>query len=236
MTGQGLAKHQAAAQQPRLQSRQGNAQDGGGLGAGQLLDVPQQEGRPVRGGQSAESLFDEALHLRACEASLRVLDPGVQTHGPEVLLPIFLDFPVGSLLNATHRAHLKTSAMVGTMVVNILLNTLLVPSLGPVGAAWAGVFSFWFLFLIGAVFTVRDAGGWLAYGSIIGRSLLAAAGSWAAWRIIGDGMPFAVACIFGGAVALVLALLLRLVTLDDLKFLVRLRGQSPAEEDIHAES
>ena len=41
-----------------------------------------------------------------------------------VLLPIFMDFPVGSFLNASHRAYLKTAAMLGTMVVNVVLNAL----------------------------------------------------------------------------------------------------------------
>jgi O-antigen/teichoic acid export membrane protein len=152
---------------------------------------------------------------------------------PWVLLPIFLDFPVGSLLNATHRAHLKTSAMIATMFVNVLLNVLLVPLQGPVGAAWAGVFSFWFLFLVGAMFSAKDIGGWLAYVSIISRSLLAAAGAWIAWRMIGDAMPFYAACMFGGACALLLAFIFRLITLKDFAFIMKLRGLSPAEENIH---
>jgi len=156
---------------------------------------------------------------------------------PWVLLPIFMDFPVGSLLNATHRAHLKTSAMVGTMVVNVILNVILVPSMGPTGAAWAGVFSFWFLFLVGAYFAQHDAGGWKPIMSILFRGFIAAIISWAAWRIVGDLLPLFAAAVFGGAVAIIAGFVLRLIKVDDLRFIMRLRSRSITEnEDVHAES
>ncbi|MDP3794144.1 MAG: flippase, partial [Candidatus Uhrbacteria bacterium] len=75
---------------------------------------------------------------------------------PWVTIPLFLDFPIGSLLNATHRAHQKTIAMGITMIVSIIANVMLVPAYGPVGAAWAGVISFWMLFLIGVWFVRHD--------------------------------------------------------------------------------
>jgi len=155
-----------------------------------------------------------------------------------VLIPIFLDFPIGSLLNATHRAHLKTSAMVGTLFVNVVLNVILVPSLGPVGAAWAGVFSFWCLFFIGVVFIQRDAGGWSVPLWIILRASFAAAVSWFAWRTIGDAMPLLVACLFGASVAVSMAFLTRLVTPKDVTWILSFRKRPlPSDEDeTHAES
>lgn len=69
-----------------------------------------------------------------------------------VLLFIFLDFPLGSLLNATGRQAVKTSLMGGAMVVNVVGNLLLVPKLGIMGAAVAALFTFVFLF----------GGGWIA--------------------------------------------------------------------------
>lgn len=69
-----------------------------------------------------------------------------------VLIPIFLDFPVGSLLNAANRQGTKTAVMGVTMIINIILNALLVPRFGIVGAAWAGVISFYFLFVAGMWF------------------------------------------------------------------------------------
>lgn len=69
-----------------------------------------------------------------------------------VLLFIFLDFPIGSLLNATGRQTVKTGLMGGAMVVNIIGNALLVPKLGIMGAAVAALVTFVFLF----------GGGWIA--------------------------------------------------------------------------
>ena len=69
-----------------------------------------------------------------------------------VLLFIFLDFPIGSLLNATGRQAVKTGLMGGAMVINIAGNFLLVPEYGIMGAAIAALFTFVFLF----------GGGWIA--------------------------------------------------------------------------
>ncbi|MFZ6015195.1 MAG: flippase [Patescibacteria group bacterium] len=135
---------------------------------------------------------------------------------PWVLLPIFVDFPIGALLNGSNRAHLKTMAMVGTMLVNAILNFILVPGYGPMGAAWAGVFSFWFLVTIGIIFTYKDAGGLKPILSILIRGLLAAAAAWVVWRYIGGHMHLIFAFIFGGSVAVILAFIVRLVTFADI--------------------
>jgi len=66
-----------------------------------------------------------------------------------VLIPIFLDFPIGSLLNASNRQATKTAIMGVTMVINVILNAWLVPTYGIVGAAWAALASFSFLFVAG---------------------------------------------------------------------------------------
>lgn len=69
-----------------------------------------------------------------------------------VLLFIFLDFPIGSLLNATGRQAVKTGLMGGAMLINIIANFLLIPVYGIMGAAIAALCTFVFLF----------GGGWLA--------------------------------------------------------------------------
>lgn len=153
---------------------------------------------------------------------------------PWVLLPIFLDFPVGALLNATHRAHLKTSAMVATMIANVILNAVLVPRFASVGAAWAGVLSFWGLYLIGTVFTRKNAGSWWVFLSITARGLVAASVSWFAWGEIGDRMAFPAACIFGGAVAVAMAFIVRFITVDDVyNFIKRFRPAPQNIEPVH---
>ncbi|OGL72984.1 hypothetical protein A3E39_02500 [Candidatus Uhrbacteria bacterium RIFCSPHIGHO2_12_FULL_60_25] len=154
---------------------------------------------------------------------------------PWVLLPIFLDFPIGSLLNATHRAHWKTTAMGATMVVNAIMNALLVPSYGPVGASWAGVVSFWFLMLVGTFMVWNDlpSPGWFA--SLLGRALFVAGGTWYAILNVGAIMPFALDVLFGVAIAGTLLLVTQLLTFDDVRvgygwLLRRVKGPDPTEE------
>lgn len=69
-----------------------------------------------------------------------------------VLLPIFLDFPIGSLLNAADRQSTKTAIMGVTMVINVVLNWFLIPEIGVLGAAYAALASFIFMFLAGLYF------------------------------------------------------------------------------------
>jgi len=153
---------------------------------------------------------------------------------PWVLLPIFMDFAIGSLLNGSNRAHLKTSAMVATMLINVILNAILVPLYGPLGASWAGVFSFWCLLFIGMIFTARDAGGIWNIAWILMRATLAASVSWAAWFYIGTAMPLFMAAIFGGAVAVAMAFIVKLVTVQDiLPIWRRLRSRFGGGETIH---
>lgn len=72
-----------------------------------------------------------------------------------VLIFIFLDFPVGSLLNSTNRQAIKTAIMGCTMIVNILANLILIPLYEASGAALAGLISFIFMFVIGWYFAQR---------------------------------------------------------------------------------
>lgn len=153
---------------------------------------------------------------------------------PWVLLPIFMDFPIGSLLNATHRAHLKTTAMVSTMVMNVLLNVILVPPLGPSGAAWAGVVSFWTLFLIGVCFTVKETGV-KVYIWIIARAGFCAVLSWYAWKLCVSYLPFIAAFAAGSLVAVILAFMFELVTVRDVKWVLG-RHKIEPEEEIHGDA
>jgi O-antigen/teichoic acid export membrane protein len=158
---------------------------------------------------------------------------------PWVLLPIFIDFPVGSLLNATNRAHLKTAAMGAAMLVNAGLNVLLVPAYGPVGAAWAGIGSFTFLLAAGFVFARRDlpSASWLVW--LLLRSGAVGALIWIAVRSLGKPMPFPLMILFGAAIGVTALLVFRLLTLEDLRairrwLLSRVRAGDPQKEQLHA--
>lgn len=72
-----------------------------------------------------------------------------------VLIPIFLDFPIGSLLNAANRQGTKTTIMGMTMLVNVILNIVSIPLFGILGAAMAALVSFVFMFIAGFFFVPR---------------------------------------------------------------------------------
>lgn len=64
---------------------------------------------------------------------------------PFVLIPSFLDFPIGSLLNAAGRQHIKTALFGATLVVNVVCDALLVPTYGMWGAGIGSLISLVFL-------------------------------------------------------------------------------------------
>lgn len=72
-----------------------------------------------------------------------------------VLIPIFLDFPIGSLLNASGRQSTKTAIMGGTMLINVVLNWFLIPRFGVLGAAYAALVSLGFMFAAGLYFVPK---------------------------------------------------------------------------------
>lgn len=152
---------------------------------------------------------------------------------PWALIPIFLDFPIGSLLNATHRAHLKTTSMGVAMVINVILNVLLVPTYGAVGAAWSGIASFWTLMVVGLWFTRREI-DWRAMASLSVRGGAAALVIWYPTHMFVPVLPWYVACTFGAAIGVLALLVFRLLTVTDVLrvygWLMKKAGP-PAKED-----
>lgn len=152
---------------------------------------------------------------------------------PWVLIPIFLDFPIGSLLNATHRAHLKTTSMGVAMVINVILNFLLVPTYGAVGAAWSGIVSFWSLMFVGLWF-VRNEIMWKDMLSLGLRGAAAAVITWYPTYALGPMLPWYVACIFGAAISVLALLVFRLLTVSDVLRVygwLRKKAGTPSQDD-----
>ncbi len=135
-----------------------------------------------------------------------------------VLGPIFLDFPVGSLLNASQKAAQKTGAMLITLVTNVFLNALLVPRLGALGAAYAGVGSFTVLILAGVFFAKRELPPVTTIVWIAVKGLLTAALTWCVVRFSLDSLPLFVAVVLAGLIQLSLLAITRLVSWDDVEF------------------
>ncbi len=140
-----------------------------------------------------------------------------------VLIPIFLDFPVGSLLNASGRQATKTAIMGVTMLINVGLNFLLIPELGIMGAVWAALVCFSFMFLAGLSFVpgliptfrlahlVRTLLPIFFSGCLM-LMIVVLAKPFVGWMLV---IPM------GGVVYLLSLFLTKSLRLDDLRFLFR---------------
>jgi len=102
-----------------------------------------------------------------------------------VLIPLFLDFPIGSLLNAADRQATKTAIMGVTMTINAVVNAIFIPTIGIMGAAYAAEASFWFMFLAGLYFVPK------IIPNTPWKHL-----TWLFVKIIGSGAVMAVVTIF----------------------------------------
>lgn len=71
------------------------------------------------------------------------------------LVPAFLDFPVGALLNAARRQNTQTALMGVTMVIGVTLNLILIPRLGGMGSAAAALAGNSVLFVGGLIAIVK---------------------------------------------------------------------------------
>jgi O-antigen/teichoic acid export membrane protein len=137
---------------------------------------------------------------------------------PWVLIPIFLDFPIGSLLNASHRAGLKTTSMGIAMVVNVIANLMLIPSLGAAGAAISGILSFWTLLFVGLWFIRKDMEGmWKWFLGLFLRGAVATGIIWYVMRALSESLPFLTLALLGVALGLIVLYIFGLITPKDIK-------------------
>jgi len=139
------------------------------------------------------------------------------------LLFIFLDFPIGALLNASGRQATKTAIMGVTMVINAIANFLLIPILGIPGAGVSALLCFSFMFFAGFYFirqsvdvTVYDivsyAGGSIAAGGVMAAVVL----------ISKEFIPWFATIPVGGLVFFAAAFATKSLTINHLKSLGRL--------------
>lgn len=133
-----------------------------------------------------------------------------------VLPPIFLDFPVGSYLNATHRAGRKTTAMAAAMVVNVALNILLVPLFGGAGAAWAALACFLVLLGVG-VWYGKEAFFSSTARRVVYRGVVLAMLLWSIIHWVLAPVPLLLALAIAACAALGIALGVGLLRVEDVR-------------------
>lgn len=71
------------------------------------------------------------------------------------LIPAFLDYPVGALLNAARRQNVQTVLMGIVMALSIALNLILIPRFGAIGAAVAAISGNSILFIGGLAYAAK---------------------------------------------------------------------------------
>ncbi|MDO8583972.1 MAG: flippase [bacterium] len=145
-----------------------------------------------------------------------------------VLIPIFLDFPIGSLLNATHRAGKKTIAMGITMIANVIANVSLVPHYGPTGAAISGVISFAILFLVGFWFVRRDFAHLRAPLGLFVRAAVATLAIWFVARTYLVHLPLMPAAILSLLLCFIVLFATGLFSVQDVQLVLRWMKKEPA--------
>src|SRR3989344_1755565 len=64
------------------------------------------------------------------------------------VIPIFLSYPVGSILNSCDKQSINTANMGIIMILNIILNIILIPIYQHLGAAIAALISLSILFIL----------------------------------------------------------------------------------------
>jgi O-antigen/teichoic acid export membrane protein len=134
------------------------------------------------------------------------------------LVFIFLDFPIGSLLNATDRQATQTRLMGMATLISVALNVLLIPRWGVFGVAAASLVSHAALFLGGA-WAAREVVQWPAMqvaGQLV-RIALAAGGMAAAVLAAKAYLPLFAVIAFGGLAYAALAFLLGAVRTSDVR-------------------
>jgi len=137
------------------------------------------------------------------------------------LIPAFLYWPAGSLLNACDRQIKNTAVMGATMVSNVLLNIFLLPRYGAVGAASAALVSNTILFGSALYFAARvTAFDWRALARSASKTVFSAAVMGLAVHLIKDRVGILVAIPFGAIIYAGILWAVRGVTWAETKALI----------------
>ncbi len=134
---------------------------------------------------------------------------------------IFLDFPVGSILNASDRQTTQTKLMGAATLVSLILNLILIPTLGVTGVVIASFVSHGVLFISGLVIVNRFLDWpfkrllavWLkVLAAAVGMGLLV----WSARH----ALPLIASIVLGGACYPLLVLAFGALSLSDARDLI----------------
>ncbi len=134
------------------------------------------------------------------------------------LIFIFLDFPIGSLLNGSDRQATQTMLMGIAMVVSLVLNLVLIPILGVMGAVVASVVSHAVL-MFGGLIAINRFLDWprLKFLSLSVRVTMAATAMGATVWIAKTHLPFIASIVLGALAYTLFSFVFRTVSMTDLR-------------------
>lgn len=145
------------------------------------------------------------------------------------LVFIFLYFPVGALLNATGRQTVNTAFMGITMAANIVLNLLLIPRFGAVGASIAAVSTNAFLWLTTFTFAahVLAPSGYVVRALM--KTLIAVAAMFGAVLYLKSLIFWPLTIGAGALIYAAVHLLLHTLTRNDIQAIFKIFRKEPIE-------
>lgn len=150
------------------------------------------------------------------------------------LIPMFLNYPAGSILNACDRQGRNTLNMGLTMILNVILNIILIPLYQHIGAAIAAVISLTLLFILNLAQVPKITGFDYKYLLIkSAKSIFSAFVMALVTLLLKAQLNFVILIIIGAAVYLAIMYLIKGFTKEDIQFLWQaiFRKAVPNEEE-----
>ncbi len=140
------------------------------------------------------------------------------------IIPSFINILLGALLNAAGRQKIQTMIIGVMMCVNIALNILLIPKLGPVGAAIAATTGNWLITILSwVVVTKTVAIEYVKNVRLVGKLGIASlAMSLVVWYLAGD-LQVAVRSVVGALVFGCVFILCKGVSREDIRYFKSLK-------------
>jgi O-antigen/teichoic acid export membrane protein len=150
------------------------------------------------------------------------------------IIALFLNYPVGSLLNSCDKQMVNTINMAIIMVVNIILNVILIPRYQHVGASIAALISLFLLFILNLVWVPTI----IKYDyKFLGIKLLKTIFSVLIMTIVvlylKNYIHFAIVAVIGGILYVAIMYLIRGFTKEDIQYLITaIFKKTPYEEEL----
>lgn len=134
------------------------------------------------------------------------------------LISVFLDFPLGSMLNATGRQMTQTKLMGLAMIVSVAMNLMLIPRYSFMGAVFASLVSHFTLF-VGGLFVVNGFLKWPARKFLedVIRVTFASAAMGIVVLVVKGRMPLPVVILAGAGAYFLTGLLARAFGLAEIR-------------------